>query len=116
MFVCSCDTMVAMGDVTEDGSIIFGKNSDRQTNEPLSIRYIPSSKNSSNSKIKTTYIEIDQVEETFSCILFCPSNIFGAEMGFNCHGLVVGNEALFTKVPSYEEGLTGMDLVRLVLE
>ncbi|CAF1268035.1 unnamed protein product [Rotaria sp. Silwood1] len=37
-------------------------------------------------------------------------------MGFNCHGLVIGNEALFTKIPSYREGLTGMDLVRLVLE
>lgn len=108
--------MVAMSDVTDDGSIIFGKNSDRQTNEPLSIRYISSSINSPNSKVKTTYIQIDQVEQTYSCILFCPTNIFGAEMGFNCHGLVVGNEALFTKVPSYSEGLTGMDLVRLVLE
>jgi len=108
--------MVAMSDITEDGSIIFGKNSDRQTNEPLSMRYVPSSIYSSNSKVKTTYIEIDQVEKTSSCILFSPTNIFGAEMGFNCHGLVVGNEALFTKITSYNEGLTGMDLVRLVLE
>jgi len=108
--------MVAMRDVTNDGSIIFGKNSDRQPNEPLSIRYIPSSINLSNSKVQTTYIEIDQVEKTHSCILFSPSNIFGAEMGFNCHGLVIGNEALFTKILSYSLGLTGMDLVRLVLE
>ncbi|CAF4309926.1 unnamed protein product [Adineta steineri] len=116
MFSCSCDTMVVMSDVTDDGSIIFGKNSDRQTNEPLSTRYIPSSINSLNSKVKATHIEIDQVEKTYSCILFSPTNIFGAEMGFNCHGLVVGNEALFTKIPSYNDGLTGMDLVRLVLE
>jgi dipeptidase len=116
MLSCSCDTIVAMSDVTEDGSIIFGKNSDRQYNEPLSIRYIPSSINKINSKVKTTYIEIDEVEETYSCILFCPSNIFGAEMGFNNYGLVVGNEALFTKVESYSNGLTGMDLVRLILQ
>ncbi|CAF4102463.1 unnamed protein product [Rotaria sordida] len=108
--------MVAMDDVTDDGSIIFGKNSDRQTNEPLSIRYIPSAIYPSNSKIRTTYIEIDQVEKTHSCILFSPTNIYGAEMGFNSHGLVIGNEALFTKIPCYSEGLTGMDLVRLVLE
>ncbi|CAF1351274.1 unnamed protein product [Adineta ricciae] len=108
--------MVAMNDVTDDGSIIFAKNSDRQTNEPLSTRYIPSSIYPSSSKVKTTYIEVDQVEETYSCVLFSPANIFGAEMGFNCHGLVVGNEALFTKVSSDNEGLTGMDLVRLVLE
>ncbi|CAF1407424.1 unnamed protein product [Adineta steineri] len=116
MFSCSCDTMVVMSDITDDGSIIFGKNSDRQTNEPLSTRYIPSSINSLNSKVKATHIEIHQVEKTYSCILFSPTNIFGAEMGFNCHGLVVGNEALFTKIPSYNDGLTGMDLVRLVLE
>jgi len=108
--------MVAMSDVTEDGSIIFGKNSDRQYNEPLLIRYIPSSINLPNSKVKTTYIEIDEVEKTYSCILFSPPNIFGAEMGFNCHGLVIGNEALFTKIESYSKGLTGMDIVRLVLE
>ncbi|CAF3402306.1 unnamed protein product [Rotaria socialis] len=116
MFSCSCDTMVAMSNVTADGSIIFGKNSDRQANEPLSTRYIPSTTHILNSKIRTTYIEIDQVEETHSCILFCPTNKFGAEMGFNSHGVVIGNEALFTKIPSYSEGLTGMDIVRLVLE
>ncbi|CAF3998047.1 unnamed protein product, partial [Rotaria sordida] len=116
MFNCSCDTMVAIGDVTHDGSIIFGKNSDRQSNEPLSIRYVPSEIYPPNSKVRTTYIEIAQVEKTYPCILFSPTNIFGAEMGFNCHGLVIGNEALFTKISSYKEGLTGMDLVRLVLE
>ncbi|UJR38453.1 hypothetical protein I4U23_031121 [Adineta vaga] len=116
MFSCSCDTMVVMSDVTDDGSIIFAKNSDRQANEPLSTRYISSQNYPSNSKVKTTYIEIDQVEQTYSCILFSPTNIFGAEMGFNSCGLVVGNEALFTKVSSENEGLTGMDLVRLVLE
>ena len=116
MFSCSCDTMVVMGDATEDGSIIFAKNSDRQMNEPLSIRYFPSSRNSIPTQLKTTYIEIDEVQENHGCILFSPSNLFGAEMGFNIHGLVVGNEALFTKVESSQEGLTGMDLVRLVLQ
>ncbi|CAF5144480.1 unnamed protein product, partial [Rotaria sp. Silwood1] len=116
MLSCSCDTMVAMSDVTDDGSIIFAKNSDRQVNEPLDIRFKSAATHLPNTKLRTTYIEIDQVEKTNSCILFSPRNIFGAEMGFNCHGLVIGNEALFTKIPSYSEGLTGMDLVRLVLE
>jgi hypothetical protein len=29
----SCDTFVAMGDVTSGGSVIFGKNSDRPQGE-----------------------------------------------------------------------------------
>lgn len=116
MFSSSCDTMVVMGDVTSDGSIIFGKNSDREPNEPLSIRYIPSSENNNCKKVQLTYIEIDDIENKNSCILFSPGNMYGAEMGFNCHGLIIGNEALFTRIPSYNNSLTGMDLVRLVLE
>ena len=116
MFLSSCDTMVAMGDTTESGCVIFAKNSDRQVNEPLAVRYIPARAHPAHCTVMATYIQIDQVEKTHACVLFSPSHMFGAEMGFNAHGLVVGNEALFTKIPSDRPALTGMDLVRLVLE
>jgi len=50
--------MVAMSDVTEDSSIIFGKNSDREPNKPLLIRYILSGIYLLNFKVQTTYIEL----------------------------------------------------------
>ena len=111
-----CDTLVAMGNSTRDKSVIFAKNSDRQPNEPHIMIRVPRKNYKKGGKVKLTYIEIDQAEETYEVLLLKPSWIWGCEMGCNEFGLNIGNEAVFTREKYGPDSLTGMDMVRLALE
>ncbi len=112
-----CDTFVALSNSTQDGSIIFGKNSDREANEAHEVVLFPAIQHSPGEILRCTYIDIPQVLETNSVLLSKPFWIWGAEMGANQHGVVIGNEAIFSKVPaSKKPGLIGMDFLRLALE
>jgi dipeptidase len=106
-----------LGNATRDGSVIFGKNSDREPNEAHEVVIFPHMVHPKNAVAQCTYIDIPQVRETNAVLLSKPFWIWGAEMGANEHGVVIGNEALFTKVPyGKQPGLIGMDFLRLALE
>ena len=112
-----CDTLVATGAVTADGVTIFGKNSDREPNEAHEIVVVPAADHPEGSQVRCTYIDVPQVAHTHGVLLAKPFWIWGAEIGANEHGVAIGNEAVFTKVPyGKEDGLIGMDFLRLALE
>lgn len=98
--------------------MILGKNSDREPNEAQSLERHPARDYAPGARLRTTFIEIPQAAHTFEVILSRPFHMWGAEMGVNEHNVAVGNEAVFTKVPIAKKnnGLTGMDLIRLALE
>ena len=112
-----CDTIVALGNSTADGKVLFAKNSDREPNEAHELVIIPRAKHEAGSTVKCTYIEIPQVDETYRVFLAKPFWIWGAEMGSNEFSVTIGNEAVFTRDPyGKKPGLIGMDFLRLALE
>lgn len=112
-----CDTLVATGKVTLEGVTIFGKNSDREPNEAQYLALFPAQDYSPGGRLRATYIEIPQAPHTYAVLLSKPFWMWGAEMGVNEHGVAIGNEAVFTKLPYRKEGaLIGMDMLRLGLE
>ncbi|MGQ9709934.1 MAG: C69 family dipeptidase [Anaerolineae bacterium] len=112
-----CDTLVATGSATADGTVILAKNSDREPNEAHVLVYIPRAHHEPGTTVKCTYIELPQVPETYEVLLCKPFWIWGGEMGVNEHGVAIGNEAVFTREPYHKApGLIGMDYVRLALE
>ena len=111
-----CDTLVSLSEGTLDGSVVFGKNSDRPDDEVQLITYNPKENYSNGEMLKCTYIEIPQAKETYEVLLSQPWWMWGAEMGANEYGVVIGNEAVHTFEPIRDTGLLGMDLLRLGLE
>lgn len=111
-----CDTFVALPPATADGSVIFAKNSDRPCDEVQPVRRYPHRQHAPGTTLRCTYIEIPQVPITHAVILSQPDWMWGAEMGANEHGVVIGNEAVWTREALGPPALLGMDLVRLGLE
>jgi hypothetical protein len=100
-----------------DDGVLFAKNSDRDANEAQVLRWYPAGQHSPGTSVACTWSEVPQVERTHAVLLSQPWWMWGAEMGANDQGVVIGNEAVFTRAVGDRSGtLLGMDLLRLALE
>lgn len=53
-----CDTFVVLPESTKDGSVIFGKNSDREPNEAQEVVMLPAVDHQTEERLHCTYIDI----------------------------------------------------------
>jgi dipeptidase len=112
-----CDTLGIGFSYTKEGTSIFGKNSDREPDEAQLVISMPEREYRQSEAVDCTYIPIPQVRHTNAVLLCKPFWMWGAEMGVNEKGVVIGNEAIFVKGKKEKTlGLLGMDLLRLGLE
>ncbi len=110
-----CDTIVSVNKAL-GGAVWFGKNSDREPGEAQVVEHNPARSYTAPATLRCTYLEIPQASKTNEIVISRPFWMWGAEMGANEHGVAIGNEAVFTRLPVPETGLTGMDLLRIALE
>jgi hypothetical protein len=107
-----CDSLVTL---TGDG-VLFAKNSDRDPNESQVLEWRAAADHPAGATVHCTWIDLPQVVRTHAVLISRPWWMWGAEMGANEHGVVIGNEAVFTRGATGGKALLGMDLLRLALE
>eukprot|EP00820_Chromera_velia_P026299 Cvel_34894.t1-p1 / transcript=Cvel_34894.t1 / gene=Cvel_34894 / organism=Chromera_velia_CCMP2878 / gene_product=Secernin-2, putative / transcript_product=Secernin-2, putative / location=Cvel_scaffold6156:2718-3293(+) / protein_length=89 / sequence_SO=supercontig / SO=protein_coding / is_pseudo=false len=73
----SCDTFAVLPPASFHSGVIFGKNSDRPSDEIQNIAFYPRKQYPKGEKLKCTYLEIDQVEETKAVLLCQPFWMWG---------------------------------------
>ena len=113
----SCDTMVALGSSTVSGNTLFAKNSDRLPNECQPLVQVKRAKHKADTVVNCQFIDVPQVAVTYAHVGARPYWCWGYEHGFNEHQVVIGNEAVKSRLEEAKEPrLTGMDLIRLGLE
>lgn len=115
----SCDTFVVVAGPGGPACTLFGKNSDRPSEEEHEVVFVPPATHAPGSRVRCTHVEIAQAPSTLGVVLSRPSWLWGCEMGANEHGVVGGNEAVHSLLAAElgdEPRLLGMDLLRLALE
>ena len=112
----SCDTMVALGSATRGRNTVFAKNSDRPQEEAQPLVMVAGSDHSGGYS-GTQFIDVPQVGHTYRHVGSKPYWCAGYEHGFNEHQVVIGNEALPSKLKEAKTPkLVGMEVLRIGLE
>lgn len=111
-----CDLLCALPPAT-GGPTLFAKNSDRPPDEQQRPQWFPPRRD--RSAVRATHVELPpHPRDTIGFLGSRPLWGWGVEHGVNEAGVAAGNATIYTTLDPrpFPAALTGMDLVRLVLE
>ena len=111
-----CDLLCALPAAT-GGPTLFAKNSDRPPDEQQVFELHPARRDGATTR--ATHVELPaHPTDTLRVFGSRPTWGWGLEQGVNEAGVAAGNATIYTTLDprTAPDGLTGMDLVRLVLE
>jgi hypothetical protein len=111
-----CDLLCALPCAT-DGPTLFAKNSDRPPDEQQALEWLPPRVD--EGATQATHVAVPAHHgPTLGIVGSRPVWGWGLEHGVNEAGVAAGNATIYTTLDprSCPDALTGMDLVRLVLE
>ncbi len=110
------DMVAALARATTDGQTLFGHNSNRPHGEPTSLVRRPGRDHAPGERVRTTHIDLPQARHTFAVLAGRAGSSWGYQHGVNEKGVTAGYTPIRTRLLNDSPGLTGPDLVRLVLE
>ena len=111
-----CDTFVALRDATANGSVLLAKSADTEINEAQHLLKLPRREYGEGAMVRITHMVIPQARVTYEAIIDKSFWLYGGEIGVNEHGVAVGNEAVFSTLPSEKDGVQLIDFLRLTIE
>ena len=112
-----CDSFVALGNSTANGSVLLAKSADTSVNEAQHLVRQPRREYRDGAFVRITHLNIPQARVTHETMLGKSFWAWGTEVACNEHGVSAGNEGAFSNQKEEDkEGVTVIDLLRLAVE
>lgn len=111
-----CDMVVAHGRATADGRTRLGQNLSSNGGDPVELHRSPGRAFAPGETVAVPQLRLPQARETYTAVGCRPARCWGYSHGLNEHGVAAGCASFRTKLLPPQPGLTGTDLVRLLLE
>jgi dipeptidase len=107
---------VALGRATVDGHTLFGQNVARPAGESVALCRAPGREFVPGEVLQTPFLALPQARHTYTVLAAQSPECWGYHHGLNECGVAAGCASLLNKLRPAGPGLTGTDLVRLLLE